>query len=243
MVIDIIYYVSTESHLQYRYLWLILILSSVNGHSSRSFGPAPWPNFGETFASIIIHIYIYHYTYIYIYIIIHIYIYIIIHIYICILLYYTYIYIIILYIYIYTYISLYIYIYFIILYIYRLYGIYICFYTKPTNVDYNKIIWLTFNQHCSPGRRKPARLWTRFRSSQRSWDPKSHGDDSGNLKGPEDMEMGCSSMIIYIIVIVTTIVTIPKSSMYGMFTNICPKNHPVLQVNIPAPWSIWDIFR
>ena len=25
----------------------------------------------------------------------------------------------------------------------------------------------------------------------------------------------------------------------GIFTNICPKNHPVLKVNIPAPWSIW----
>jgi hypothetical protein len=25
----------------------------------------------------------------------------------------------------------------------------------------------------------------------------------------------------------------------GIFTYICPKNHPVLQVNLPAPWSIW----
>ena len=27
--------------------------------------------------------------------------------------------------------------------------------------------------------------------------------------------------------------------MYGVFTNICPKNHPVMSVNIPAPWIIW----
>ena len=25
----------------------------------------------------------------------------------------------------------------------------------------------------------------------------------------------------------------PVGSMYGIFTNICPKNHPVLYVNIP----------
>ena len=25
----------------------------------------------------------------------------------------------------------------------------------------------------------------------------------------------------------------------GIFANICPKNHPVMWLNIPAPWSIW----
>ena len=26
----------------------------------------------------------------------------------------------------------------------------------------------------------------------------------------------------------------------GRFATICPKNHPIMLVNLPAPWSIWE---